>query len=159
MRKIALPVWIMLGLGIGIHVPLAIGQTQVVPPVAGTGGANAPATAALPAAPSALTSKPIGPARISGDVLRGFRVSFIPPDYPGDARAAGLTGQVVLHVLISKEGTVDNLQVASSTNPIFDQAAMDAVRQWRYRSYLLNGEPTEVDSTVTINFMFASPAH
>ena len=157
MRKIALPVWIMLGLGIGIHVPLAIGQTQVVPPVAGTGGANAPATAALPATPSALTSKPT--ARISGDVLRGFRVSFIPPDYPGDARAAGLTGQVVLHVLISKEGTVDNLQVASSTNPIFDQAAMDAVRQWRYRSYLLNGEPTEVDSTVTINFMFASPAH
>jgi protein TonB len=72
---------------------------------------------------------------------------------------AKLSGQVVLHVVISKTGSVERAQVVSSTNSIFDQAAMDAVQQWTYRPYRLNGDPIEVDSTVTINFQLRPPTN
>jgi protein TonB len=60
---------------------------------------------------------------------------------------------VVLHALISKTGTIDNLSVVSGPE-MLRAAALDAVRTWRYKPYLLNGEPTEVDTTVTVNFNF-----
>jgi protein TonB len=59
---------------------------------------------------------------------------------------------VVLHAIISKSGSVVNLTVQSSSNPMFNNYAMEAVKQWRYRPYLLNGDPTEVDTTITVNF-------
>jgi protein TonB len=65
---------------------------------------------------------------------------------------AHLSGTVVLRAIISKEGTIQQLSVASTTNQMFNNAALDAVRQWRYKPYLLNGEPTEVDTTITVNF-------
>jgi TonB family protein len=92
-----------------------------------------------------------GPARLSGGVVSGNRLTYAPPVYPAIAKAAHVTGSVVLHAIISKEGTVERLEAISGPD-MLKQAAIDAVRQWTYKPYLLNGEPTEVDTTITVNF-------
>jgi periplasmic protein TonB len=56
--------------------------------------------------------------------------------------------------MISREGAIENLQVLSG-HPMLVQAAVDAVRQWRYRPYVLNGEPVEVETEVTVNFVLS----
>ena len=73
------------------------------------------------------------------------------PTYPPIARAAHVSGTVVLHAIISKTGTIKNLQVISGPE-MLRASAVDAVRTWRYKPYILNGEPTEVDTTVSVNF-------
>jgi protein TonB len=60
---------------------------------------------------------------------------------------------VILHALISKQGTIENLTVVSGP-PMLTGAAVDAVKRWKYKPYLLNGDPTEVDTTITVNFTF-----
>ena len=60
---------------------------------------------------------------------------------------------VVLHAIISKTGTIESLQVVSGPE-MLRASALEAVRQWRYKPYLLNGEPTEVDTAITVNFSF-----
>ena len=74
------------------------------------------------------------------------------PLYPSAAKAARIQGPVVLRAVISKEGTIENLAVQSG-HPMLVKAAIDAVRQWRYRPYLLNGDPFEVETQVTVNFV------
>ena len=75
------------------------------------------------------------------------------PIYPKLAITAGVQGLVVLEAVITKEGNVDSLRVVSG-HPLLVQAALDAVRQWRYRPTLLNGEPVEVITAITVNFAF-----
>jgi TonB family protein len=100
---------------------------------------------------------PRGPVRIAGGVIAGARTLFVQPVYPAAAKAAHMSGTVVMRAVITKDGSIGRLTVASSTNGMFDDAAIDAVRQWRYRPYLLNGEPTEVDTTITVNFAMSPP--
>jgi TonB family protein len=92
-----------------------------------------------------------GPARISGGVMAGQIISKVNPIYPPEARASGTSGTVVLHAIIGKDGTVQQLNVISGP-PMLAGSAIDAVRQWVYQPYLLNGEPVEVDTTVTVNY-------
>lgn len=73
------------------------------------------------------------------------------PVYPPLARQARIQGAVVLHAIIDKDGNVSELQVISG-HPLLVQAALDAVKQWRYKPTLLNGDPVEVDTTITVNF-------
>ncbi len=73
------------------------------------------------------------------------------PQYPAIAKAARIQGTVVLQATISKTGTIEGLQVLSGP-PMLQQAAMDAVRSWRYKPYLLNGEPVEVGTTINVVF-------
>jgi protein TonB len=73
------------------------------------------------------------------------------PLYPPIAKAARVSGTVVLQATISKAGMIENLRVLSGP-AMLQQAAMDAVRSWRYRPYLLNGEPVEVETTVNVVF-------
>lgn len=75
----------------------------------------------------------------------------VAPVYPAKAKAAGIAGNVVLKVGIGTDGTVKEA-VATSGDPMLTQAAIDAVRQWRYQPPLLNSKSVEVDSTVTIEF-------
>jgi len=124
---------------------------------AGTGGMAGETGTAAPLSPPLVVSRPIGPVRIAGGVIAGNRISFVAPTYPLVAKMAHLGGTVVLHAIISKTGTIQDLQVASASNEIFEIAAIDAVRRWIYRPYLLNGQPTEVDTTITINFALRSP--
>ena len=103
-------------------------------------------------APQSTEQSADGPhARISGGVMAGNILSKATPIYPQEAKDAGISGTVVLHALISKEGTVKSLQVISGPKEL-QIAALDAVKQWTYRPYLLNGEPTEVDTTIMVNF-------
>ena len=78
-----------------------------------------------------------------------FRVQ---PNYPPLARQARIQGTVELRAIISNTGTIENLSVVSG-HPMLVRSAVEAVQQWRYRPYLLNGEPIEVETEVTVNFM------
>ena len=88
---------------------------------------------------------------ISQGVASGNLISGPKPLYPAIAKAAHQSGTVVLQATISKEGTIINLRVVSG-NAMLQSAALDAVKQWRYRPYMLNGEPVEVDTTVNVVF-------
>jgi periplasmic protein TonB len=85
-------------------------------------------------------------------MMEGNLIHKIQPDYPPLARQARIQGQVVLQAVISREGTIENLQVVSG-HPMLAPAAIQAVKQWRYRPYFLNGEAVEVETQVTVNFV------
>lgn len=89
--------------------------------------------------------------RISSGVADGHKIGGSDPIYPQMAKIAHVQGDVVLQALISKTGTIENLR-AISGHPILIQAAMDAVRQWRYNPWVLNGEAVEVETTITVKF-------
>jgi protein TonB len=74
------------------------------------------------------------------------------------AKLAHLSGTVVLRAIISKTGTIEDLEVSFATSPMFVLASINAVRQWTYRPYLLNGQPTEVDTTITVNYAMTDPS-
>jgi periplasmic protein TonB len=78
-------------------------------------------------------------------------VHRVEPVYPRMAILAGLQGEVRLHAIIARDGTIQSLSV-SGGQPILAQAALEAVRQWRYRPYLLNGKAVEVETFITVNF-------
>jgi periplasmic protein TonB len=88
---------------------------------------------------------------ISAGVAQGQLLKNTPPTYPVDALAARVSGTVVVRALIDKDGHVTDPQVVSGP-PILRQAAIDAVRHWLYKPYLLNGEKVEVDTTINIVF-------
>jgi protein TonB len=92
---------------------------------------------------------------ISAGVSSGLLLQKTVPLYPPIAKAARVQGTVVLAATISKAGTIENLRVVSG-NPMLQQNAMDAVRQWRYKPYLLNGEPVEVETQVNVVFTLGS---
>jgi periplasmic protein TonB len=92
--------------------------------------------------------------RISQGVTRGMLIQKIEPTYPTLARSARIQGQVVLTAIISKTGEIQNLVLVSG-HPMLVPAALEAVKQWRYRPFLLNGEPVEVETTVTVTFQIS----
>jgi len=89
--------------------------------------------------------------RVSQGVSSGLLVRKVQPAYPPLARQARIQGQVLLRAVISKDGSIENLQLVSG-HPMLVQSALDAVKQWKYRPYLLNGEPVEVDTEIVVNF-------
>ena len=106
-----------------------------------------------PASSKASTS---GTIRVAGGVVAGRILTKVPPVYPPEARAASIGGTVVLHAIIGKDGTIQKLTVVSGPD-MLQKAAVDAVRQWVYEPYLLNGVATEVDTTIMVNFNLNMP--
>jgi TonB family protein len=92
--------------------------------------------------------------QVSSGVSSGLLVKKVQPQYPPDARDGHIQGTVVLHANINKEGNVANLELISG-HPMLAPPAMDAVRQWKYKPYLLNGEAVEVDTQIQVSFMLA----
>lgn len=92
--------------------------------------------------------------RVSSGVAQGMLIREVKPHYPALARQARIEGTVVLQAAIGKDGTIQNLRVISG-HPMLVPAAMDAVKQWLYRPYLLNGEAVEVDTQINVNFTLA----
>ena len=115
-----------------------------VPPMPGT-----PVNAASSAAQDA--GKPI---RIDGKVLAANALTKTPPVYPQSAKDAHISGVVIVHVIVNEAGKVQDAQITSAPAPALAESAMQAVMQWTYRPYLLNGKPTAVESTVTVNYSF-----
>jgi periplasmic protein TonB len=92
-----------------------------------------------------------GPKRIISQLTEAQLLSRVEPVYPRIATLAGIQGQVKLHAIIARDGTIQSLS-AISGHPLLVHAALDAVGQWRYRPYFLNGEAVEVETFITVNF-------
>jgi periplasmic protein TonB len=88
---------------------------------------------------------------ISSGVMVGNLLEKTMPQYPAVARVAGIQGVVVLQATISQNGLIQNLRVISGP-PMLQRSAMEAVRSWRYKPYLLNGVPVEVETTINVVF-------
>jgi TonB family protein len=93
--------------------------------------------------------------RVSQGVMQGMVVSKVQPIYPPDAKAARIQGSVVIAAIIGKDGNIQNVRLISG-HPLLAPAAIDAVKQWKYRPYLLNGQAVEVDTQMTVNFWLAT---
>lgn len=89
--------------------------------------------------------------KVSADELRQRLIHKVMPEYPDLARQAGVQGTVVLDIVVSAEGAVTQVKFVSGPEEL-SQAAMDAVRWWRYEPYLVNGQPTPVETTLALNF-------
>ncbi len=110
------------------------------------------------AAQVAADPAPVRPIRVSGSATQATLLSQVAPVYPPIAKTAHISGTVLLHCLIGKDGSVETLEYVSGP-PLLMKAALDAVRQWKYKPMLLNGEPVRVDTTVSVVFMLgAAPA-
>ncbi|MFZ0594017.1 MAG: energy transducer TonB [Bryobacteraceae bacterium] len=77
------------------------------------------------------------------------------PVYPASAKAAGIQGAVLLEAVISKDGVPQEIRVLSSPSDDLSESALEAVREWRYTPTLLNGEPIEVLTDITVNYTLA----
>jgi protein TonB len=87
-------------------------------------------------------------------MMEGSLIHRVEPIYPPPAKAMRIQGTVVLAAIVGREGAIEKLK-ALSGHPLLVQAALDAVRQWRYRPYVLNGEPLEVETRITVNFVLS----
>jgi periplasmic protein TonB len=125
----------------GIGVPGGTGVPGGV--LGGIIGNSGPPPPPAPVAPTRV--------RIGGNVEASKLVEQVQPVYPLIAKAAHIQGTVVLHAIIGKDGTIQQLQYVSGP-AMLTQAAMSAVRQWRYKATILDGEPTEVDTTISVMF-------
>ncbi len=96
-----------------------------------------------------------GPLKRGGDVMEAMLVHRVQPEYPRAATILHVSGTVLLRARIGTDGLVRELEVMSG-NPILAQAALDAVRQWRYQPTRLNGQPVEVETEVTVTFVMNS---
>jgi protein TonB len=137
--------------GSAVDEPLPLGSTTMGPsnpalPVSPIGN-----TPNVVVKPTVNASRP----NVSSGVIAGLLLAPIQPIYPTIAKASGTQGIVVIAAIISKTGHIESAHVLSG--PVMLQgAALDAVRAARYRPYLLNGEPTEVETTININFRMGS---
>jgi TonB family protein len=122
-----------------LDITVDLGSVQETVVVRGKG---TPATA--PAGPHRI--------RVGGSVTPAKLVHQIHPEYPESAKSRGLQGDVVLRAVIFLDGSVGSLTPAGSPDPELAEAAMKAVRQWRYEPALLNGQPVETATTITVNF-------
>jgi protein TonB len=104
--------------------------------------------AAPPPPPPAAAASRI---KVGGDVQSASLVKQVTPEYPGIAKTAHVSGTVTLHAIISKDGSIEKLEYVSGP-PLLMASAMTAVKEWRYRPTMLNGQPVEVDTTVQVVF-------
>jgi periplasmic protein TonB len=110
-----------------------------------------PASPAEPPRDEIKKSVEKGPIKVSESVVEAKLISRVEPHYPALALQTRLQGTVRLQAIISRDGRITALEVLSG-HPLLVQAALDAVRQWRYRPTLLNGEPVEVETSITVHF-------
>jgi len=106
---------------------------------------------APPPPPPPKKEAPKGPQRVGGNVMAANLIRQVKPSYPPLARQARISGTVVFSAIISKEGTIENLALVSG-HPLLVAAAREAVSQWVYKPTLLNNEPVEVATTISVNF-------
>jgi TonB family protein len=129
--------------------PLSVSAFDINSSTAGSDGQSpTPSPSFAASATAAAQTRRI---KVGGNIQRPAKLFDIPPVYPEDAQAAGIQGVVLLDIVIGEDGSVIDSEVAQSI-PELDQPAIDAVNQWLFEPTLLNGEPVEVEMTVTIRF-------
>jgi len=127
------------------------------PPRSGSarGDVSLPPTSSIGRQDPLSTTAAGGPLRVGGNIKAPRKIFDVKPQYPDEARATHAKGIVILEVTIANDGSVSDAQVLRST-PMFDQAAIDAVKRWRFQPTLLNGMPIEVTFNVMVNFVPSS---
>ena len=115
-----------------------------------SGSASGSATSAAPAASSNSGER----VQLSPQATQSVTVS-VPPDYPLLARQMKVQGAVRLQALISREGTIQELQILSGPG-ILATAAREAVKQWHFKPYIQNGQPVETQARITVNFTIST---
>ncbi len=143
-----------------------VATNDTAPPPISASGAYIPGTAGT-TGPGIFDSLGTGPAPVIpkppvsaertvrlSHISEGDLVRKVLPAYPPLARSARIQGTVVLQAMIGKQGTIEDLRLVSG-HPMLATAAIEAVRQWRYRPYILNGQPVEVETQITVNFSLA----
>ena len=135
--------------------PQAPAAETVAPPAPsalGVGSGGEKEIAAIVSGAGVSVPRPAaGTVKISQGVTQGLLLKRVPPGYPPSAKQMHIQGTVQLQANISKEGAVTNVR-ALSGDPSLARAAIDAVKQWKYRPYTLNNEPVEIQTTITVNF-------
>jgi protein TonB len=114
-----------------------------------------PAAPPPPPPPPKPKAAPTAPIRVGGNVQQANLISQPKPQYPPLAKAARVQGTVKFQATISKDGSIQDLQLLGGP-PLLVQAAQQAVLQWKYRPTLLNGEPVEVITTIDVNFSLSN---
>lgn len=140
---------------------------DAAPPQLVQSGVYAPGTSGSSGQDGVLSSFGIAPAPIIpkgpasaeptvrlSHMSEGDLIRKVLPSYPPLARSARIQGAVILQAVIGKSGGIEKLRLLSGP-PMLASAAIEAVRQWRYRPYILNGEPVEVETQITVNFSLA----
>jgi protein TonB len=92
--------------------------------------------------------------RVSSGVMSGLLLKKATPQYPEDARRAGIQGTVNLQAIVNKHGDISDLRLVSG-HPALVEAAMKAVKKWKYKPYILQGEPVDVQTMIQVNFSLA----
>jgi len=114
-------------------------------------GTTSGTTSAATSGATQTASSPAQRVRVSQGVAQGLKISDVPPVYPPEARSARIAGTVVMKALINRTGEVENLELISG-HPMLAPAAMEAVKQWKYRPYLLNGNAVVMETQIQVNF-------
>lgn len=112
-------------------------------------------TRSVPAPAKMPDPTPVKRIRVASRVVEANLIHDVTPQYPPEAGRARIEGTVVLMAVIGTDGSVKDVRVESGL-PTLAQAAIDAVKQWRYKPYMIDGEPVEVDSRITINFTLST---
>jgi TonB family protein len=133
-----------------LAVILLLGPTTVFSQDSPKDACHPPNTSTEEAQARALATKP-KVIRVGGNVAASNLIHQVAPEYPPIAKTAHISGTVLLHAVIGKDGTVEGLQYVSGP-PLLMKSAMDAVRQWQYKPTFLNGEPIGVDTTISVVF-------
>ena len=115
------------------------------------GGSNAAINNVVNGMPVAQPKIAPQKVKVSSGVAQGMLVHRVTPQYPTQARQQGIQGTVVLQAVIGKDGSVKNVKAVSG-NSMLRQAAVDAVKQWKYKPYALDGEPVEADTEINVKF-------
>jgi protein TonB len=125
------------------------------PPVPGTpgsgNGTDKQFSGLMPGGSGNSNVKLDGPKRVRSQLSEGQLLNRVEPVYPHLAAISGIQGQVKLHAIIGRDGRIQSLSAVSG-HPLLVRAALEAVEQWRYRPYVLNGEAVEVETLITVNF-------
>ncbi len=109
-----------------------------------------------PAANPTATPRPFPTrVRVSSGIAEALLVHKVQPVYPARAKKEHIQGVVSMSAIIGKDGQIKELKLISGP-PFLDVAALDAVRQWQYKPYLLNGLPVEMDTMITVNFTISN---
>ena len=124
---------------------------QAIPVIGLTSNSGDKALSGIMEAAPAVRTPVLKTVKVSQGVSQGLVVKRVSRDYPAQARQLRIEGMVQLEATISKDGNVTNLKVVSG-HPILARAAADAVKQWKYKPYLLNGSAVEIDTQIAVNF-------
>jgi protein TonB len=101
--------------------------------------------------PATSAKAPVTRMRVSAGVTTGMLLKKVEPVYPLQAKDAHIQGTVILHAIIDKQGNISSLTLVTGSQELISSAT-DAVRQWKYRPYLLKGEPIELDTTIEVRY-------